>query len=129
VHLLDNKVFYKSTICNCDPTLFTIYQLRWYNIPEDLDHCSHHCENLKPCTKWDNYKNQTSECISFIYYFSTIFHSPMMSHVKSKMPAKKQGKRRKMYLSNMREEGCTVVHTVCKAVDNTLPLRNSTKAV
>ena len=53
----------------------------------------------------------------------------MMSHVKSKMPAKKEGERRKMYLSNMREEGCTVVYTVSKAVNNMLPLCNSTKAV
>ena len=66
-----HRTVHKNTICICDSTLFTIYQLRWYNIPEDLDHCSHHREKLKPCTKWDNYKKRTSECISFTYHFST----------------------------------------------------------
>lgn len=82
---------HKNTICKCNSTFFTIYQMRWHNIPEDLDQCAHCCENLKPCNKWDNYKNWTLECISFISHFSIIFHSPMMSHMKSKMTAKLQG--------------------------------------
>jgi hypothetical protein len=57
------------------------------------------------------------------------FHSPMMSRVNSKIPAKQQGARCKLYLSNMHEEGYTAVYTVCTAVNNILALRNSTKAV
>ena len=77
-------------IIRCTETFWSpcIYQLRWHNIPEDLDHRAHHCENLKPCNKWDNYEIWTSEWISFITHFSTIFQSYMMSHVKSKMPAR-----------------------------------------
>jgi len=123
------RTAYKNAICICDSTLFTIYQLRWHNIPEDLDHRAHRCENLKSFNKWDNYKNPPSESISFISHFSTIFHSPMMSHFKSQLPANKQRARCKMFLPNMHKEGCTVVYTVCKAVNNMLPLCTSTNAV
>ena len=111
-----HRTVHKNTICICDSTLFTIYQLRWHNIPEDLHHHAHRCQKLKPCNKWDDYKNRTSGSISLISNFSTIFHSPMVSHVKNKMPATKQGAGHKMFLSNTYEEASITLRSAIPVV-------------
>ena len=65
-------------------TLVTFYQSAWSNIPDDLDHQQHHCQNIKSYSVWF-VRFLNSYCTASVWhpllpFFSVVLVSCVASH-------------------------------------------------